>query len=440
MNIYKNWGFRENPFQTQALGPDEQGKRMLIGRQAEASLLVKQLTNAPKLVTLEGANGVGKTSLVNVTVYELYDAYMRQVYTELYVPCRKAFQINDSIESLNADNFATMVLMEVAQTLIERAEEIAKHKTPIPDTKQISSWLNSPQLKNWQGNFYIAGIGKNSEQNTGQGFEQSGFRKSVEQWLEQLFPSDQGGGVVCILDNLELLQTTAAARQLLERLRDQLFNLRGLRWVLCGATGIIHTVVSSPRLEGVLHNPIEIKGVELKLAKDVLDSRIKALAIREEDAYLPITPDDFEELYKILNRNLRNSLSRADNFCMFAAEQKPLPKTNEEKHKLFETWLEKESSAVLDAIDNQVGARAWEIFHTGLDVGGVFSPGDFAKFGCASPQALRPFVKELEGVQLMISYKEETDQRRKTIQITPKGYFIAYARAKRLGRQFVLPV
>lgn len=48
-----------------------------------------------------------------------------------------------------------------------------------------------------------------------------------------------------MLDNLELLQVAETTRRILEQLRDELFTTPGVRFVLCGANGMINSVVSS---------------------------------------------------------------------------------------------------------------------------------------------------------------------------------------------------
>ena len=72
MNIYQEWGFRGSPFQTTALPPSKLGKRLLVGRNDEIELLLKKIYNPPKIVTIEGMNGIGKTSLANVAAFIAY--------------------------------------------------------------------------------------------------------------------------------------------------------------------------------------------------------------------------------------------------------------------------------------------------------------------------------------------------------------------------------
>lgn len=150
--------------------------------------------------------------------------------------------------------------MEVAQTLIESAEELKERGLEIKKSENLNRWLNSPQLKSYQAGLWVVQGGIQSETNTSAGFERSGFRKTVFSWLEQIF-QNHDGGIICTIDNLELLQSSDTARSLLEQLRDELFNVTGLRWVLCGALGIVYGVVASPRLEGYLHKPIEVNGI-----------------------------------------------------------------------------------------------------------------------------------------------------------------------------------
>ena len=69
MSIYQSWGFTNNPFVQTPLKPDAQGSALLVGRDKDLLSVKKRISNPPKITTLEGANGVGKTSLVNVAGY-----------------------------------------------------------------------------------------------------------------------------------------------------------------------------------------------------------------------------------------------------------------------------------------------------------------------------------------------------------------------------------
>lgn len=75
-NIYEEWGFSENPFTTRPLQADDIGAQLLVGRDTDAAAVLRRLETPPKATTLEGVNGVGKTSLVNVVVHRAYKAFV----------------------------------------------------------------------------------------------------------------------------------------------------------------------------------------------------------------------------------------------------------------------------------------------------------------------------------------------------------------------------
>ncbi|MFO0915203.1 MAG: winged helix DNA-binding protein [Pirellulales bacterium] len=229
-----------------------------------------------------------------------------------------------------------------------------------------------------------------------------------------------------MIDNLELLQTSNAARRQLEALRDELLTLPGMRWVLCGALGIVLGVVSSPRLEGILHSPVSVGGVDDRFVDGIYNSRLASFACTELP-YLPITVADFRRLYDILAKNLRSLLGHADEYCQWIADR-TAPVGESEKSSLFEEWLSEISIQALDASRKQLRPRAWDVFDNGVKLGGTFSPSDFEAFGFNSIPAFRPTVRDLEAAGLLVSTQDEGDKRRKTIQITPRGWLVNHAR------------
>ncbi len=269
--IYVDWGFSHSPFESTPLPATELGKKLLVGRDDEVKILQRRIQNAPRIPTVEGLNGVGKTSVVNVAAYSLYKQHITDGSCPLFLPCRKIFQLKPNVD---IDDFVIAVLTEVAQTLVDRASDLTKTKTKV-DTGPLNRWLNSSQLKSFTGGIPWIQFGYNLTNNETAGFSRSGIKKIVSSWLEEIF-SDNGGGVVCMIDNLELLQQSSVVRNLVEQLRDELLTIPGLRWVLCGALGIVYGFASSPRLEGYLHDPIDLKEVDDSNASIIFSSRVNA--------------------------------------------------------------------------------------------------------------------------------------------------------------------
>lgn len=417
---YSDWGFRSGPFETRALPASPVGDKLLVGRETTVRSLMGKIETAGKIATVEGLNGVGKTSVVNVASYRLFNRHVTTGDGPLFIPCRRTFQLDPNRD---LQEFILHVLMEVAQTLIHEAEQIkvAGHWLK---TNALDRWLNKPQLVSYQAGAWVLSAGAQQETNTSTGFEQSGFKKAVSAWLETIFPHAEDGGVVCTIDNLELLQSSDAARGKLEQLRDELFNIPGLSWVLCGSLGIIFGVVSSPRLDGYLHKPIEIGEIGGEHTLELLSSRTVGYAKPGGAPYLPIIPRSFEHLYQVLRGNLRSVLNQADEFCQFIFDRYP-PQTDAEKEAEFEGWLASQAEEAFDVAKTQLRPAPLKVFQNACERV-VFSPGDYEEFGFTSVQALRPHIRDLEGVQLLVSTQDEADKRRKTIQVTGRGWLVKY--------------
>lgn len=74
-----------------ALEADEVGESLLIGREQELSRLISLIETGPRLPTVEGLNGVGKTSLVNVAAYRLMKQSLERQQNQLYIPAEEFF-------------------------------------------------------------------------------------------------------------------------------------------------------------------------------------------------------------------------------------------------------------------------------------------------------------------------------------------------------------
>lgn len=279
-------------------------------------------------------------------------------------------------------------------------------------------------MVSYQGGAWVFNAGSQQETNTGAGFEQSVLKKAVQSWLEQIFPNPEDGGVICTIDNLELLQSSEAARGKLEALRDELFNFPGLRWVLCGSLGIIFGVATSPRLDGYLHKPIEVGEIGSDHTTELLNSRVAGYSQPNSNPYLPITPKSFEWLYQVLRGNLRSVLNQADDYCQYMFDRYP-PQTDDDKDAEFTRWLASQAAEAYEAAKAQLRPAPLRVFQDACQRV-VFGPGDFAEFGFSSVQAIRPHIRDLESVQLLVSTQDEADKRRKTIQVTGRGWLVKH--------------
>ncbi|UED71594.1 hypothetical protein [Brevibacillus sp. HD3.3A] len=430
MNIYNSWGFTENPFNTTALTADERGIELLVGRDQEIHRIISRLHTPPKIVTLEGQIGIGKTSIANVAAFKAFRQYINGETDQLLIPCRRNFQITGD---KSADDIVEDVIVEIAQTIIEKSEYLKDKGVVVPKTAKIDKWLNSPILNAIQTGLSILGFGGTASRgisvNTSNGFRESGLEKQVHEWLNTMFPKGSGGGIICIIDNLELLETSSVARTKLEELRDRLLNVPGIRWIICGANGIVRSVLSSNRLEGYLYNPIDVGGIDISFAGEIFSSRVRTFVVNKNYFYLPLTIPDFAKMYRILNGNLRNSLGKIADYCMFVFDEGITPETDGQKNQEFENWILDEGNRYLESLESHLSPGVWKVFDQAINIGGAFSPSDHSEFGYDKPQGIRPFIKQLEDHALVETSRDDSDNRRKNIQVTAKGWFVAFTRS-----------
>ncbi|GAA4018594.1 hypothetical protein GCM10022280_17660 [Sphingomonas swuensis] len=385
MVFYRDWGFSQPPFQTKSLPADALGERLLVGRADELAKIKRRIQNGPRIVTVEGEIGIGKTSVVNVAAFQLFRDYINNGEGSFIIPCSEIFQLTpDTI----AEEFIDHVYREVAQTLIQRAAIIGgtDRNLNVPTLDRINKWLNAPQISSLEAGAFGFNFSSSGENNSSTGFDRSGFRQLIRSWLKDLFVDEASEGIICVIDNLELLQTSERARTIIETFRDTLFNVPGLKWVLCGASGIFFGVASSKRLAGRLHAPVEIQALTPDIAPQIIESRVRAFALPQTSPYMPLLVEDFDRLYNILRGNLRDVLGDADNYCQWIADR-ALPRTEEEKRAHFTTWLNDRCEAAYRSIASEVRPRAFKVFRTAVELDGIFSPSDHAQFGFETSMA-----------------------------------------------------
>ncbi|MEM8584104.1 MAG: hypothetical protein AAGF87_07545 [Bacteroidota bacterium] len=428
MNISEDLGFSDNPFKTTALDPNEEGIKLLAGRKGEVKRFMRRLYNQPQVVTVEGFNGVGKSSIVNVGIYESYIRYIKSGReSSLFIPCIKTFQIGKDTKSAN---FINSVLIEAAQTISRYKGDLVKLDIKIPkEFSAVEAWLNTThnKTKQYSGGIGLiqGGYGEHSEINTSKGFSENGISVLISKCLESIFPNKTKGGIVCIIDNLEIIDSSNTARQVIEELRDTMFNVQGLRWIICGSLGIVSSVISSPRLEGLMHDPIKVDGIDTAFLNELYKNRVSYFKLRN-NYYLPITVSSFMMLYDILRKNIRNTLKYANDFCLWIDDNNLHPSAKDEKENLFIEWINLKCIEYHGSIKSRIKSQSFKLFRDMLIVGGECSFSDFEVFEVISKNEMRELVKELEAAGLIVSVVDENDRRRKSIQITPKGWFISH--------------
>jgi DNA-binding MarR family transcriptional regulator len=435
MDIFKNWGFKSDPFETLPLPANRKGVKLMVGREKATRKIQKGLYSSTKYVTVEGLNGVGKTSVINVSVFEAAANQITSGSGALFIPCRKVFQI-DPLKS-TAD-FRFEIFSEIAQTLISSKDTlpIPSGYSKAPTNPALNRWLNSIEHRSIGLTTPVFGGSLSISGSQTEGFNRSGFERSVRDWLELLFPTPAEGGVVCVIDNLELLQTSKAAREQIESLRDDVLSIAGVRWVLCGALGIIEGVASSPRMAGYLQGVIPIDDLKEEDAAEIYRRRIEFFK-SEQGATVPLSEDNFVLLFKILRGNLRAVLKECGDYCTYASDIED--EGGAIKNETFDQWFNKQINDAHEASVEFLGKRALEVFEIACRKE-AFSPSDHSDFGYDTPQAMRPQIKALETAGLLVSTQDDADKRRRTVQVVAKGWKVKeFLRRNGIAKQSAAP-
>jgi DNA-binding MarR family transcriptional regulator len=233
---------------------------------------------------------------------------------------------------------------------------------------------------------------------------------------------------LCNIDNLELLETSKNARNLLEAIRDEVLRVQGLRWVLCGARGIVRAAASTQRMQGVLSEPTDINPIGHDCIKQLISARLKVFELGEVNGVIkkiiaPVDEIGFDHVYRVGNNNLRNAMKYSEDFSISTPEDVLEKLSPSEKFAKLEEWMTEIATKYLKATTG-VKTRAWQVFDELAGRGGGMSPSEYSDYGFESSQALRPHIRDLEEANLVESAIDEADDRRRTINVTSRGWIV----------------
>jgi hypothetical protein len=454
-DIFGQWNLRSTPFAVEALKCDAKGNRLLRGRDEDIEDVVRKLHRVGKITCIDGQFGIGKTSLVNVAIYRCLQAFKKNETAQLLIPCKVAFQLK---EDLDIEEFVRTILCHVVMTIKEH-EATLKPICDITGFNEFHKLIHQPIFKFESGdvsnslsvgvpgiaNFTTGGKGSTGESaNNTQGFIQAGFESQVKALLERLFTS-VSGGVVCVIDNVELLETAERARKTLELLRDRLLTTQGLRWVFCGANGVIHSLASSPRLAAFLNTPVlDLTNVRTIDLKDLIFARLEEYSPKPKETLdsLPFGMAQIEWMYEVLNFNLRDLLSHLEQYCEHVSRNK-LQVERPLRDSVFRRWVQDFGQFNYRDISRRISKNSWLILDAAMsdDFKGTFNAGQYADFNRNSrvpvaEETFRKWLRDLRKHDILTQSipddngDEKPEIELETYSVTSKGALIFYYRQK----------
>ena len=132
------------------------------------------------------------------------------------------------------------------------------------------------------------------------------------------------------------MNSNRKAKELIELMRDRIFNIQGTKWILCGEKDIFMSSVESSRMSAYIHRPILVNKLDYRIAKDMFRNRFNYYG----GVYLPLTESEFESLFKLFEGNTRDIFQCVGDYCLEVYESGDEPTYEYEKEDCFTRWLE----------------------------------------------------------------------------------------------------
>ncbi|MFJ4078645.1 hypothetical protein ACIP2Z_06810 [Streptomyces iakyrus] len=422
MASWHDFGLRQSPYDVRPLRSTREGSELLVGRDEEARRLSDHLKSSTTHATIEGDFGVGKTSLASVVAYRLRRAFIEQGGPPFLPLQRRPFQPDERDTN---EGFAKLVILELASTLAQNEKVLKEAGYTFPSMASIRRSIENAEYHGTGIGSAILGFGGNffrsSSPNTSDLFTEAGVPLFVDKCLSQCFPDHATGGVICILDNLEMLEKSPEHKVMLESLRDTVFGQEGLHWVMCGTDHVIRTVVSTPMLQGRLAEPISLQPISDDYIGELVARRINFYSDGRRSPNPPVGDEEFRHIYEQTGRHLRQALKAAEDFTRDCGDA-ILHGNGESRIKILDRWLREQATRYYNSASARVTSRAWQVFAQLAQSGGRCTYSQYKEFNLRTAGAMRDQIQILKNAGLV---EIETIQNRHSASITSKGWWVA---------------
>ncbi|MGQ4382302.1 hypothetical protein [Streptomyces sp. SAS_270] len=422
MASWHDFGLRQSPYDVRPLRATKEGSDLLVGRDQDAQRLSDHLKSSTTHATIEGDFGVGKTSLASVVGYRLRQAFKEQGGPPFIPLNRRPFQPD---ERETNEGFAKLVILEIASTLAQNERVLKEAGFTFPSMASIKRSIENAEYRGTGLGAAILGFGGNffrsSSPNTSDLFTEAGIPLFVDTCLSQCFPDHASGGVICILDNMEMLGKSPEHKVMIESLRDTVFGQEGLHWIMCGTDHVIRTVVSTPMLQGRLAEPISLQPINDDQIGELIARRLEVYSDGRVAARPPVGAEEFRHIYEETGRHLRQALKAAEDFTRDCGES-IYRSGGQDDLNLLDKWLKEQATRYFNSASARVTDRGWQLFALLAESGGRCTYSQHQEFHFRTPGAMRDQVQILKSAGLV---DIETLGNRHSVSIASKGWWVA---------------
>jgi len=321
--FWEKLGYVSNPYSTEPLAANQLGADLFVGRaRATASILATLGAASEGVQILSGAPGVGKTSFFNVTQYKV-ETNLASAGPKLLGCCEQLCQVSeqDDLRELSRGVLETLCTNIIAYCLREGH--------PLPEgIRNLSNWLKNKGTTSYTANVRVGipgvisvGIGG------GQKREYPPVADASFQTLQEVagllaqnvvehLPFD---GLLVGLDNMEEYRDLEKLKSLLMTLRDTLFSVPRIWWVLIGQERLYPLISRldrrvADRIQGA---GTEITHLSLRELEQAIERRVLVLSEgRRPQAPLPSSVHQL--LYEKTGGQCRATLQYCSQICIAA--------------------------------------------------------------------------------------------------------------------------
>ena len=428
VGVWGHYGFHTSPYSTSALQIADADETLLVGRDQELQTVLRDLMSGTQMVALEGDYGVGKSSLAAVaTSIASRWRQEKDSIAPLFLAPGRPLELE---EKDTASSLEKRAYYQVAGSILANEDRLLREGITLRQLHDFRQWLTTPHGGGWSAGIgasfpgIVSGnlsAGRSKTPNTSAGFSEVGVIALIDSWLAEIFPTPNSGGVILLLDNLEVLSGFPKGVQVFESLRDRLFKRQGLRWIISGAEGTVRAALSTPKMSGVFPAPIDIAPLPHNLVSEVISRREVAFRARS-DAKLPVSSKAFEDTYVATGRNLRTALGLAERFSLRTDPGAMAWMSPEERDARFWEWQIREGERVIEQVSSKLTEARWKVLTTLVsDLDGFATSSNVGDFGYKSSSSLQPHIQALATLGLINYSADEQDGRRRIITATERG-------------------
>lgn len=407
-NWLSEFGFKKNPYDTMALSSSEEGSQLLVGRDDEVNFLTQQLTSSSMIPLLYGENGVGKSSIANVVAYRLSQKYNQGDKRFFFLKMRsiQGTQLSDLKE------FERSIYQEIIYLLLENKKFLKERGIKSREIFKVD--ILTRQMGNIGG-----GISAITVEYAPNPSAENYLPSIARKWLEKCFSGHYSGGIICVIDNLENSGTSNKVKSIVESLRDTLFTMPGLLWILCGTPTAVDGVRTSRLLQGYLAEK-QIYPMNENVVPIVVERRISFYGNENVDP--PVDKELFEVLYTIVNKQLRVAFTLCQEFANFLYNNSVWQSSDRKTE--FKTWIN-QIAFNLPEKGNEIPDDSWRLFDKITTFGSDISSVDLELLNLSSVEEFNKSALPLKTKRLLEII--ETDDGF-MVRVTKDGWLVNYKR------------